>query len=206
MTNHAIAAHPAFIRESPLLQEAHRFAQAAHHGPANEGDTEIDHPEEVARLLYEADFSETVVAAALLHDVVEDTAIDLDEICRDFGSGIEALVGQMTENEGITSYEERKAEHRDRIAQDRRVAAIYAADKVANTRAIRDGDQEPDRERVAPAAGSSWISRTGPCGRSTTTALRYASKASRITTRTKLSKLPISRRSSEGEGRAASMS
>ena len=139
---------PEFTRKSPLLEDAYRFAQAAHHGPANEGDTAIDHPEAVARLLHDAGFSEQVVAAALLHDVVEDTAIDLREISSGFGREIEALVADMTEDERIPSYEERKAEHRARISRDRRVAAIYAADKVANTRAMREGSDEPDPEKV----------------------------------------------------------
>src|SRR5687767_8311049 len=59
---------------------------------------------EVARLLNQAGFSEPVVAAALLHDVVEDTAIDLDEICQDFGPEIQQLVSEMTEDEEIETY------------------------------------------------------------------------------------------------------
>lgn len=139
---------PEFARGSGLLEDAYRFALEAHHGPANEGDTKIDHPQEVARLLHQSGFSDPVVAAALLHDVVEDTAVDLDEICRGFGPEIQRLVGEMTENEEIEPYEERKAEHRRRIARNRRVAAIYAADKVANTRDIRAGQSSADPERL----------------------------------------------------------
>lgn len=148
MTTQTTPSPPDFARGSPLLEGAYRFAVAAHHGPANKGDTEIDHPQEVARLLHQNRFSHEVVAAALLHDVVEDTTVDLDEICQGFGPDIQRLVGEMTENEEIEQYQERKAEHRARIARDRRVAAIYAADKVANTRDIRAGHSSPDPERL----------------------------------------------------------
>ena len=139
---------PSFATESPLLRGAHAFALSAHHGPARQGDTEIDHPIRVARLLHEAGFEEEVVAAALLHDVVEDTAIDLDEIEGRFGPEIAGLVGEMTEDERIEPYEARKAEHRERVAEDRWVAAIYAADKLANARTLNEGAQETDRKKL----------------------------------------------------------
>ena len=138
---------PSFATESALLRGAHEFALSAHHGPARQGDTEIDHPVRVACLLHEAGFEEEVVAAALLHDVVEDTAIDLDQIEARFGPEIACLVGEMTEDEGIEPYEARKAEHRERVADDRRVAAIYAADKLANTRTLNEEAEETDRKK-----------------------------------------------------------
>ena len=99
-------------------------------------------------MLHRCGFSEAVVAAALLHDVVEDTAIDLDEIRHGFGPEVQRLVSEMTEDEEIEPYEERKSEHRRRIARNRRVAAIYAADKVASTRDIRAGHSSPDPDRL----------------------------------------------------------
>ena len=138
---------PGFAERSPTLRSAYRFALGAHHGPAREGDTDIDHPVQVARLLHEHGFEEEVVAAALLHDVVEDTSINLDQIKGSFGDEIASLVREMTEDEGIEPYERRKAEHRRRVAHDRRVAAIYAADKVANTRAISSASEAP-REKL----------------------------------------------------------
>ena len=65
-----------------------------------------------------------------------------------FGAEVQRLVGEMTEDEEIEPYEKRKSEHRQRIARNRRVAAIYAADKVANTRDIRAGRSSPDPERL----------------------------------------------------------
>jgi GTP pyrophosphokinase len=134
---------PDFIVESDLLRSAYELARSAHHGPAREGETEIEHPVAVAELLHDAGFDEHVVAAALLHDVVEDTSLDLDAIAERFGTDIARLVAEMTENPRIRPYEERKAEHRSRVSRDRRAAAIYAADKLATTRGLESAHDVP---------------------------------------------------------------
>jgi len=139
---------PSFAAASPLLRGAYGLALDAHHGPAREGDTTIHHPTRVAWLLQESGFEESVVAAALLHDVIEDTAIDLDEIEVRFGNEIACLVREMTEDESIEPYEARKGEHRARIASDRRVAAIYAADKLANARTFNESHEQPDDAKL----------------------------------------------------------
>jgi GTP diphosphokinase / guanosine-3',5'-bis(diphosphate) 3'-diphosphatase len=124
---------PAFVEGSPLLEGAFRMARAAHQGPSRRGDTDIDHPVAVAQLLSERGFDEEVVAAALLHDTIEDTTLSLGEIAARFGPEVAELVAEMTENPMIESYPARKAEARSRVARDPRAAAIYAADKLANT-------------------------------------------------------------------------
>jgi len=131
---------PEFARGTPLLEGAFLMAQSAHHGPRREADTNIEHPVRVAELLSAEGFDDTIVAAALLHEVIEDTATDLGEVKEGFGPEVARLVAAMTENEQIEPYEERKAEHRDRVARDRSVAAIYAADKLANTEALLEHD------------------------------------------------------------------
>lgn len=131
---------PEFARGSPLLEGAFGLAQDAHHGPRRRGDTDIEHPARVAELLAERGFDETIVAAALLHDVLEDTDTDLEEIEERFGPQVARLVAVMTENERIEPYEKRKAEHRHRVVRDRSVAAIYAADKLSRTEALLASD------------------------------------------------------------------
>jgi (p)ppGpp synthase/HD superfamily hydrolase len=131
------------LLRTPLLAGALAFAASAHHGPRRSGDTDIDHPIAVARLLDEAGFDEHVVAAALLHDVVEDTRTSVGEIRERFGEPVAGLVATMTENDAIESYAARKAEHRRRIRRDGvGAAAIYAADKLATARTL-------EGERVA---------------------------------------------------------
>jgi (p)ppGpp synthase/HD superfamily hydrolase len=88
-------------RRSPLVQSALRFAEAAHHGPRRRGDTNAQHPRDVARELAREGFDDRVVAAALLHDVVEDTATGKRELGGRFGPGVAALVAAVTEDAGI---------------------------------------------------------------------------------------------------------
>lgn len=140
---------PDFAAGSELLANAYRFACRAHHGPAREGDTDIEHPVAVAELLAEAGFAETVVAAALLHDVVEDTSYPESEITQRFQVEIAGLVAVMTEDESIADYSERKREHRERVLAAGRVpASIYLADKLARVRRYASIDEPVDPLRL----------------------------------------------------------
>lgn len=133
---------PEFARGSSLLETAFAFADRSHHGPARAGDTNIAHPVAVARLLSEAGFDEDVVAAALLHDVVEDTTHVQSDILDRFRNRVAGLVEVMTEDDSIEPYGERKAEHRARVLEAGMVpASIYLADKLARIRAYRDRDE-----------------------------------------------------------------
>ena len=58
------------------------------------------------------------------------------EVAAQFGPDVAELVAEMTENPKIQRYPARKAEARSRVLRDRRAAAIYAADKLANTREL----------------------------------------------------------------------
>ena len=128
---------PGFAQGPRLLEEAYEVAAEAHHGARRRNSTNIDHPAEVGRLLHDAGYDDEVVAAALLHDVIEDTETDLAEVGDRFGPRVAELVCVMTEDASIESYEERKAEHRARVSDhSTRAAAIYAADKLAKTRAL----------------------------------------------------------------------
>jgi (p)ppGpp synthase/HD superfamily hydrolase len=134
---------PEFVRRSELLEGAYRFARDAHHGDRRKGDTDIDHPVQVASLLDGAGFGEEVVAAALLHDVIEDTATDPEEIRERYHDAVAELVSAMTEDASVEPYEERKAAHRERIRRGGRdAAAIYAADKLASARRFHDRPDE----------------------------------------------------------------
>lgn len=125
-----------FARGSRLLTAALAFAREAHESPEAD-DTPVDHPVHVAGILHEHGYGEEVLAAALLHDVVEDTPCGLDAIGRRFGVRVRDLVATMTEDASIDSYGERKAEHRRRLARAApRAAAIFAADKLAKVREL----------------------------------------------------------------------
>jgi (p)ppGpp synthase/HD superfamily hydrolase len=136
------------IAGSELLERAYEAALLAHHGPAGDGETRIDHPVAVATLLRENQYPEVVVAAALLHDVIEDTEVEASEIESEFGPEVADLVRTMTEDVSICSYPARKAEHRRRVAGDPRAAAIYAADKLAKVRALNADGETPPAEKL----------------------------------------------------------
>lgn len=131
---------PEFARGSSLLEEAYELAEDAHSRRRN--DTDIDHPVAVAELLAEHGFDPEVVAAGLLHDVLEDTDTDPDEIVDRFGREVGELVGAMTEDASIEPYADRKAEHRARVVAHPGAAPIYAADKLAKTRVLMNGGGE----------------------------------------------------------------
>jgi (p)ppGpp synthase/HD superfamily hydrolase len=134
---------PRFVQGSPLLREAYEVAHEAHHGPRRRGETDIDHPVAVAEVLFEYGVTdEEVLAAALLHDVVEDTDTSLDDVGDHFGERVRGLVEDMTEDARIETYSERKAEHRGRVVRDRNVSAIYAADKLAKSRSLQRTNEE----------------------------------------------------------------
>jgi (p)ppGpp synthase/HD superfamily hydrolase len=131
----------ATAERSPLVRAALERARLAHAGQVRNGSggmPYVEHPVRVAALIDEADLGEEAVAAALLHDVVEDSEVTLEEIREEFGDGVAGLVGALTDDESIDSYRERKAEHRERVAASEEEAlAIYAADKLTNTTTLR---------------------------------------------------------------------
>jgi (p)ppGpp synthase/HD superfamily hydrolase len=144
-----------FVRGSDVLDGALRFTREAYRGMGTRGQAKLRHSIEVARLLQEAGFDEEVVAAGLLHDVVEATATELPEIAERFGARIAGLVEAMTENDRIKSYEPRKAEHRARVAaHSSPAAAIYAADKLAKMPGLRADPDSASEKQLAHYVGT----------------------------------------------------
>jgi len=132
----------AAAERSPLVHGALEMARRAHAGQVRNGSGGMDyveHPIAVAALVEEAGYGAPVVAAALLHDVVEDSPATVEEIRAGFGDEVAGIVGALSDDEAIESYRERKAEHRERVAAAGEEAlAIYAADKLTNVRTLGD--------------------------------------------------------------------
>jgi len=126
--------------ESELIREALGMAEEAHAGQTRNGSggmAYIHHPVAVAELLAEHGFGEQAVAAALLHDVVEDSEASVEDVEARFGPAVAELVGTLTEDESVEPFERRKAEHRRRVeAAGGEALAIYAADKLSNIRVL----------------------------------------------------------------------
>jgi guanosine-3',5'-bis(diphosphate) 3'-pyrophosphohydrolase len=126
-----------------LLSRAFRFAAAAHEGQQRRsGEEFINHPWGAAKICAELRLDEQTIAAALLHDVVEDTDTDISEVRAEFGDEIAQLVEGVTKLTRIQfqSREQAEAENYRKMivamAQDVRVILIKLADRLHNMRTI----------------------------------------------------------------------
>jgi (p)ppGpp synthase/HD superfamily hydrolase len=121
---------------SQLVRDALQTAHSAHAGQVRNGSggmAYVEHPRAVAELLAKQGFGDEVIAAALLHDVVEDSELTVDDLHRMFGPEVAVTVAALSDDETIESWRERKEEHRQRIrAADGDTLAIYGADKLNN--------------------------------------------------------------------------
>jgi (p)ppGpp synthase/HD superfamily hydrolase len=147
---------PSFVDELPITRDALQFAAARHTGQRRSGDQApfILHPLEVAHLLRGRDYPDEVVAAGVLHDVIEDAGVSREELAQRFGPRVAELVGAVSEPSPEGSYGERKARLREAVSNAQPDAvAIYAADKVAKLRELRiviatTQEYVPDREQL----------------------------------------------------------
>lgn len=126
---------------SPLVERAMRIAAQAHRHHHRKGSDlpYITHPAHAAMILLRAGIDDDeILAAALLHDVVEDTEHSLEMLAADFPSKVVQLVAAMTERKHDhdgrkRSWQERKEEHLRHIAAEPWEArAIVLADKLHN--------------------------------------------------------------------------
>lgn len=125
---------------SRAIDEALAFAAAAHRMQTRKGTNipYIMHPVHVAMILLRHGFDDEVVIAGLLHDVVEDCDVPLDEIATRFGARVAKLVDAVTERKqsattGRRPWRERKEEQLARLrSADRDQAALKAADALHN--------------------------------------------------------------------------
>jgi guanosine-3',5'-bis(diphosphate) 3'-pyrophosphohydrolase len=127
-------ATPTYVRDSDLLGAALTVAARAHAGQRrNDGAPYLAHPLRVCELLAHAAEPETTLAAALLHDAVEDSDLTVGDVVERFGLEIGEIVAALTEDERIDDWVVRKDDLRERVAEaGPRAAAVYAADKLAN--------------------------------------------------------------------------
>src|SRR5690349_22123899 len=95
----------------------------------------LPHAQAVADILRDAGYGSEVRLAALLHDVVEDTARTTDDVDREFGPVIAGLVAKLTEDDGIAEYGPCKQALRDQVrAAGSPALDIAIADKIAAMR------------------------------------------------------------------------
>jgi guanosine-3',5'-bis(diphosphate) 3'-pyrophosphohydrolase len=130
-------------RGTDLICRAYETAATAHqHQVRKSGEAYIHHPVEVAMILAELGLDDTTVAAALLHDAVEDTGMTVDDLAGEFGDTVASIVDGVTKLERLR-FDSKEAQQSATIrkmlmamAKDWRVLLIKLADRLHNMRTI----------------------------------------------------------------------
>lgn len=141
---------------SEMLGAAYDFAKR-HHGAQtrDSGEAYYSHPIRVAGLLADAHLDEVTIAAGLLHDVVEDTAIDIGDIEVRFGADVAELVDGVTKLDKLefTSKEAAQAENFQKfilaMTSDIRVLLVKLADRLHNLQTLHHRKKADSRQRTA---------------------------------------------------------
>ena len=134
------------------IETAYAFAEDAHRGQVRtSGEPYITHPVAVAYILLEMCMDTDTICAALLHDVVEDTGVDLDTLKKRFGEDVALLVDGVTKigQVPLNTKEEQNAENIRKIlmamSKDIRVIIIKLADRLHNMRTL--ACRPPEKQR-----------------------------------------------------------
>ncbi|WP_448629367.1 RelA/SpoT family protein [Cellulomonas soli] len=122
-----------------FVEQAYVVAEKAHRGQLRKsGDPYITHPVAVATILAELGMTPSTLAAALLHDTVEDTDYSLEQLRRDFGPEVAMLVDGVTKLDKVTYGDAAQAETVRKMvvamSRDIRVLVIKLADRLHNAR------------------------------------------------------------------------
>ncbi|MGN7726222.1 RelA/SpoT family protein [Luteimonas sp. 22616] len=138
-----------------LLRRAWAVGAAAHAGQLRKsGEPYITHPVAVARVLAEQNVDVETLVAAILHDTIEDTPLDRDQLAAEFGETVAELVDGVTKLDKLKFQDRQEAAAESfrkmllAMARDLRVILIKLADRLHNMRTL--GAQTPEaRERIA---------------------------------------------------------
>jgi len=121
-----------------LIERAARIAASAHQGQIRkEGPYPyIEHPAVVALMLARHGFDETVIAAALVHDVLEDTGYAEADMRAELGRDVMTIIASVTNDDSL-SWEDKKKRYIETVrAGSEGAKAVATADKIANARSF----------------------------------------------------------------------
>ncbi len=137
--------HLGYLKPSDVgrIEEAYQFSDVAHHGQFRKsGHPYISHPIAVAEIVADWQLDAQAVMAALLHDVMEDTAVSKDEIAERFGKPVAELVDGLSKIDRIEFQSQADAQAENfrkmllAMARDVRVILIKLADRLHNMRTL----------------------------------------------------------------------
>jgi (p)ppGpp synthase/HD superfamily hydrolase len=139
-----------------LLTRAYRFAAERHAGQCRKGDAAepyVNHLAEVADLVAGATGGRDpdLVAAAVLHDVVEDTPTSLEEVAALFGGDVASLVKEATDDTSLPKAERKRLQVVHAPERSPRAKVLKLADKASNLRAMAESppaDWPTERRRA----------------------------------------------------------
>ncbi len=139
--------------KTTLIERAYVVAKRQHEGQKRlSGDPYITHPVAVAVIVAEMGLPDGVVAAALLHDVVEDTGLSVEEIRAEFGDEVAMIVDGVTKLDKLTYGEAAQAETVRKMviamAKDIRVLLLKLADRLHNARTWEFVAEESARRKA----------------------------------------------------------
>jgi GTP pyrophosphokinase len=148
--------------EADVIRRAWDYAERAHAGQKRmSGEPYVMHVAAVAQILAELGLDHEAIAAAILHDVVEDTRVDLEQLTRAFGARIAALVDGVTKMKVIQEFQPEGPDARRQhaqaeslrkmllaMAEDVRVVFIKLADRLHNMRTLSALSEEK-QQRIA---------------------------------------------------------
>lgn len=130
---------PPFVRGLPQTQAAVTYAERMHAGQRRaDGTSFILHPLEVASLLFYTGAPDHLIAAGVVHDVIEKTDASAADLQERFGPRITGLVLAVSDDDQITGYAKRKAALRKQVAgAGDEALTLFAADKLSKLRELR---------------------------------------------------------------------
>jgi len=143
-----VAYNPFFKNEN--LTKIFQLARHFHNGQTREGGLPyITHPVAVAKLLEQSGYGEDVIAAGLLHDVLEDTGCELEKMEKAAGPKVTAIVLQVTDKDKTARWPERKKAYLSALENASPEAlAVSCADKLHNVTCLIEGYKK-DGEKFA---------------------------------------------------------
>jgi len=133
------------LSDTTLILRAAAFAARKHRDQRRkdaEASPYINHPLELARVLSEVGgvTDTATLCAALLHDTIEDTDTTRDELQREFGAEIAALVAEVTDDKALPKAERKRLQVEHAATISNKAKRVKLADKISN---LADVDQSP---------------------------------------------------------------